>query len=198
MTTTTNPRLRRSPWGSVDHQLDVAPGIALCSTPSHGGVHLDEEHNAQVPAAFRNPNGWYEEDCELNIAIWLWPEAFTSTFTTDVEVMKAQAADSLREWFPDQWAAMTGEVVTAEQSSIIAEREFSAAHAEDYVSVAAWGSWHDAVPKGKVGIMATLGGRRESGFPGARYFLVDEGLGAGRGTRFVIDLERDTEVEGWT
>jgi hypothetical protein len=56
-----------TPWGSADFAEELAPGIVIVCTPSHGGIHLDDERNAKVDLVWRNANGWYEEDCEANI-----------------------------------------------------------------------------------------------------------------------------------
>jgi hypothetical protein len=72
-----------TPWGQPDYQREIAPGIHIVSTPSHGGFFLDAAHNAQVPAAWRAASfngqaegGWYEEDCDAALAILAWPGFF--------------------------------------------------------------------------------------------------------------------------
>ena len=66
-----------SPWGLIDASDTLAPGIAFVSTPSHGGIFLDYDHEQSIPVEVRKiarqyaPVGWYEEDCDLAIPV-LW------------------------------------------------------------------------------------------------------------------------------
>lgn len=192
-----------TPWGRSWTCAEIADGITLVSTAGHGGVKLSPERNALVPEAMRQAGGWYEEDCEINFSIWTFPVEFaewscTQNYPTDspyrdAEASKEKAAEAIRQWFPDQWTAATGEVVTADQSHVIKEREFYASHAGDWLTSAAWGDWHDEVPEGMVGVVARVGGRpNPHGMTG--YFLVPEDEYDARGIAFVIDLERH---EAW-
>lgn len=60
-------------WGYIDHVTVLAPGIVMVSTPSHGGIWVDEEHELRIPAYLRAvareyaPAQWYEEDCDVAI-----------------------------------------------------------------------------------------------------------------------------------
>lgn len=63
-------RIRCSPWGVVEHAIEIAPGIAIVETPSHGGWHLDDNHAERiavmlpgVESFLRSPK-WWEEDCD--------------------------------------------------------------------------------------------------------------------------------------
>lgn len=63
-----------TPWGVSDHQETLAPGIISYGTPSHGGIWLSSERQAQLPKGTRGwPRGidnflhdlrWWEEDCD--------------------------------------------------------------------------------------------------------------------------------------
>ena len=71
-----NPRLIQSPWGGVHYQCDIAPGIAVVSTSSHGGVWLSPERASALPAWARTVASdycpkptWWEEDCEAAVPI---------------------------------------------------------------------------------------------------------------------------------
>lgn len=74
--------LAASPWGPIDSHDTLAPGITLVSTSSHGGIHLDDDHERQIPVEVRHtarrpyaPAGWYEEDCDLVIPVlWFYDE----------------------------------------------------------------------------------------------------------------------------
>lgn len=172
MTTTTyeNPLDgKRSPWGTIDASREIAPGLWQVSTPGHGGVKADRARNAKIPQALRVTGGWYEEDCEAHIPFYVFAAEISEHLGQIID--PATEADAIRQWFPDKWTAHTGEIVTAEQSRIVAEREFKQAHAEDWISTAAWGSWYHSVPEGFVGVVASLGGSRLHSAE-RRYFLV--------------------------
>lgn len=185
-----------TPWGHSQHTFTVADGITLVSTASHGGVKLSAERNAVVPEAMREPTGWYEEDCEINLCVWTFPAEFARWSCTqdyppdspyrDPVATKERAGESIREWFPARWTAATGETVTAAQSHVVAEREFFAAHAGDWLTICAWGAWHDEVPVGMVGVAARLGGRPNL-HGGEDYFLVPADEYRSRGLAFVVD-----------
>jgi len=74
-----------SPWGAIDRVTEIAPGIVFVSTSSHGGFHLDDERNAQVPLRWRETSwnrqgmaGWYEEDCDWCLVALTFPNVFES------------------------------------------------------------------------------------------------------------------------
>lgn len=58
-----------SPWGQIDEEVYICPGIILVSTPSHGGARVTREAAMLLsPAArkcgFREGGYlWFEEDC---------------------------------------------------------------------------------------------------------------------------------------
>ena len=121
----------RTPWGAAQWVSHTAPGIVQASTAGHGGVKLSKERNKTIPPALRTSSGWYEEDCEAAIVGMYHPEAFPHLGPDH------DHAASVREWFPDEYEAATGETVTAEQSRVRAEAEWRAAHAGDLVAVSA-------------------------------------------------------------
>jgi transposase-like protein len=56
-----------TPWGHSDRVTKIAEGILDVSTPSHGGIKLSLERQAQLPAGIKNFTGsytWWEEDCD--------------------------------------------------------------------------------------------------------------------------------------
>lgn len=56
-----------TPWGNSDHQTTLAEGIIDYSTPSHGGIWLSDERQAQLPEGidnFLHDKRWWEEDCD--------------------------------------------------------------------------------------------------------------------------------------
>lgn len=75
-------KIQSSPWGSVQSQRELAPGIIQVSTAGHGGIWLSLERQVQLPAwALEVPSGycpkpmWWEEDCEAMIVVYVfWEE----------------------------------------------------------------------------------------------------------------------------
>lgn len=184
-TRSTSPRF--TPWGRADHVEMIASGIAVVSTPSHGGVWLSAERNALVPAPLRETSGWYEEDCEASIPTWVFWDLFAQHRP---EWSKDQTAATIRNWFPEGWEAVTGEVVTAADSSVVARADFAVTHADHFLVTAAFGTWQDGVPAGHVGVAAALGGIGER-----RWFLVPAAEYQARSGTFVVDPERHQAID---
>ncbi len=56
-----------TPWGASDSQATLAEGIVSYGTPSHGGIWLSPERQAQLPQGidnFMHDLRWWEEDCD--------------------------------------------------------------------------------------------------------------------------------------
>ncbi len=75
-----SPKFRRemetndSPWGPIDEQEEIAPGIVSVTTGSHGGLLLSPERQAAMPAHLRLDGAAYEEDGEFNLVVLGFPE----------------------------------------------------------------------------------------------------------------------------
>jgi hypothetical protein len=75
-------KIKSSPWGLVQSQYELAPGIIKVSTAGHGGIWLSPERQAQLPGwALQVPSSycpkpmWWEEDCEAQIVMYVfWEE----------------------------------------------------------------------------------------------------------------------------
>ena len=70
-----------TPWGRSQTEREIAPGLLLVTTASHGGLLLAPDRVAELRAkvpSFVPFAGlpWLEEDCDVYAAIALWPEAF--------------------------------------------------------------------------------------------------------------------------
>jgi hypothetical protein len=178
----------RTPWGKADNVEQVAPGIAFVSTPSHGGYKLEPSANQKVNAVWRQSGGWYEEDVDYAIVHFSFPNIFGSS--------KVEAArKTLKHWRPDGYEKVTGETVSAADSLKRREQEFMKQHANDWQAYAAWGDWHEKVPKGMVGVVARKGGRDGSG--PEKYFLVPEHEYDTRGGQsFIVDPSKHKEYPG--
>ena len=181
----------RTPWGTADSVTVIAPGIAGVGTPSHGGYKLSPERNKAIPAALRNSNAWYEEDCEAYIVGWAFP---TDTAAGD------SAEQGVKNWFWQGYEKATGTVLAPGESREKDRATWLSAHASDLLTISASSS--DEHP-GMVEVTATRGGLRTAGDQAARRtFLVPQGEYRARGEStelgddgtFVVDPTRYEDI----
>lgn len=92
----TNLTKMMTPWGMSDRATAYGAGITFYGTPSHGGFHLDEATNAEVPAYLRadtfnkqGERGWYEEDCDWAIVAVVFPDRFLPENVARAKVIMA-------------------------------------------------------------------------------------------------------------
>lgn len=169
--------IKESPWGHVDDYKEIAKGIAKVGTPSHGGFFVEESLNQKIPNYMRIDSGWYEEDCDWAIVAAWFKEFFSPE---DIE----SAMRTLKHWHPDSFEKLTGKAINPGESIKRDEKEFYTANKDNWVCTAAWGSWHEHVPKGMVGVVAQKGGRKGmfKGDVEERFALVAEDKYKGRTT----------------
>lgn len=70
-----------SPWGDIQTVRAIAHDLESVTTASHGGLWLGPERWMEVARefpGFRPYAGapWLEEDCDVTLAVLLWPELF--------------------------------------------------------------------------------------------------------------------------
>lgn len=176
-----------TPWGTSQGATVYADGVTCHSTAGHGGFHLAAERNRKVHSMLRANGGWYEEDSHWAAVAQAFPEFFTN-------FENACAERTIRDWYPDAWEAIHGQVLEPGQSSAKDERDFYKRHADDWIVVSAIRSDHEP---GFTEVVATLGGDR-AGARGTRRYMVssDEyGINGGR-FGFVIDVARHRVYDG--
>lgn len=119
----------------------IARGIWFVSTPSHGYVVLSQARNAQVPAAVRDPSGYYEEDSAWAIAATVFADEFAADFARrtgeDGQAYREHIKDVLREWHPEAYEVLHGVRVQPGESRVRDEAEWLAAHSDDWIVVGA-------------------------------------------------------------
>lgn len=145
----------RTPWGAAQSKVVYADGIISYETASHGGFKVHARYNREIPAPYRNENGWYEEDCE-----WAKVAVSFPAFFTEREVRLAK--DTVRNWFPDEYEAVTGEIIPEGESLKKDERIFKERNADNWVVTSA-----RSVERGMVHCWATKGGERSEYVNGA-------------------------------
>jgi hypothetical protein len=182
-----------TPWGAAQHAQKYTRGIVFYGTAGHGGFHVSKTLNQKVNAEWRNEtargDGWYEEDCDYAIVVYTFPEFFTP------EEAKT-ALSVLKNWRPFEYEKITGEVLAPGESHQKDEYHFLKAHENDFLVIAAWGDWHERVPKGQVGVVATPGGKRGHLHEAKeKFFLVPSKEYQNRGVHsFVVDPARHPEI----
>lgn len=92
----------QTPWGRAQTKELITSWLYFVSTPGHGGVKLDREHNAMIPKKYRRLGGWYEEDCEMLIPLYFLHEKIESERVYGAEWLKLDKEkfyQSMIRWF---------------------------------------------------------------------------------------------------
>lgn len=156
-----------TPWGPSQGATVYADGVTCHSTAAHGGFHLSAKRNRKVHPMLHASGGWYEEDCHWAAVAQAFPELFT-----DFE--NACAEKTTRDWYPDAWEAIHGQVLEPGQSSKKDERAFYSRHAEDWIVISAIRSDHHA---GFTEVVATPAGKRGPDTKELRYMVPSDEYG---------------------
>lgn len=179
-----------TPWGVADYAREYAEGIVFYGTPSHGGFKLSPERLTQMHPALQGNSCWFEEDSNWAKVAFAFPDCFTPE-------QSDAAIRTLKDWCPDAYEAVTGEILAPGDSHIKDQRLFHECHANDWVVISAISS--DQHP-GEIECIATLGGKRGKwGKPDPieRRYLVPKAEYDRRGPHgFVIDPARHTLYDG--
>jgi hypothetical protein len=192
-------KLHSSPWGGIQHQKELAPGIVEVSTASHGGIYLDDDRWSALKAMFPMVQpwagaGWLEEDCDWAIAALAFPFAFDTK-------SQIAAEDTVRNWHPEVWEKYKGRALLPGESMRRDEDTFYAANVGKMASCAAWGDWQKGVPSGFVGLCARpLRARKDTRYIAGddRYYLVPEAEYDKRGGQPFLIQPHHVEVANFT
>lgn len=184
-----------TPWGPAQTVTQIGDDIFVVSTASHGGMHLPKAINDRIPDYFRNSEGWYEEDCAIAIPAFVLGASVFTTKQAAEFISSGDAENTVKQWYPDQWERYTGKTLKPGESSTRDQEVYLQKHKEDWLTIAAFGTWHKAVPAGYVGVCATIGANR-SPHAIARYFIVPETEYEGRHFLhpFVVNPNKHQEV----
>lgn len=186
----------RTPWGQAQEVRHYAPGIAVVTCAGHGGIKLSPERNREVPPSLRRSSGWYEEDCEFQIAGMYFPEetrpraATGHTRDWELDEWKDYCRSSVRGWFPDGYEKATGETVLPGQSSVRDRETWLAAHVDDWVCRSATN-----LGDGTVAVTATRQGEEKRFVvPRDEYSTRSENKELGAQGTFIVDPARHREL----
>lgn len=89
----------KTPWGIAQHIENLAPGVDVISTASHGGIRVSGASLDAMPQALRDigdrhgPDVWFEEDIAWSAVCIGLPELFDES---DYRV----ARGNLKHWYP--------------------------------------------------------------------------------------------------
>jgi len=185
-----------SPWGSIQSVTVLGNEVWSVGTAGHGGVKLSRRLNALIPADFRGKGGWYEEDTEWAIPYFILPASEFGADLRYTENLKG-AESSIKNWNPDLYEKKTGKKLKLEESLTRRNEDFYEKSKHSWVVNSASGDWHPKVPKGMVGVAATIGGRDMQGRAHGpeKFFLVPEAEYAERGRSFIVDPSKHKEID---
>lgn len=197
-----------SPWGRIQHAIEIVPGMWQVHTAGHGGMKIDRAHMRLVPDYMQSTGyssgGWYEEDSDWCIPFVVFEgeiRAGGNEWAIEVLDDGAHLAE-FRNAQPDMYEKFFSVTLEPGQSRERDEQVWRAAHAGDLIVRSAWGDWQTGVPAGYVGVMACIGGRwsHAGGCEGGeRWFLVPVTEYHARGLYgFVVDPSRHIEVSDFT
>jgi len=93
-----------TPWGQIQDQREVLPGVWWTSTAGHGGYWIDKDRAKQVGNVFPGFQGqWFEEDCDWAVV----DLALQAEITDDAAIHHAvETVLMCAEWkfCRDKWA----------------------------------------------------------------------------------------------
>ena len=107
---------RPTPWGKADSVKQLAAGVTLIGTPSHGGIMIGKNKAKGIltPAGRMCGRQWnqylcYEEDCLMNIVLFEHPEYWVEYQKTwmrpeevsTVENIKESSREGIKQWNPE-------------------------------------------------------------------------------------------------
>jgi hypothetical protein len=198
-----------TPWGAAQHIEHVADGIDIVSTASHGGIMLDPNRVAAMPAYMSNAShagpSAYEEDHDWCMPVLIFENEFRTYYTKtkhpDIAAVFTSAKASLRNWRPAVYEQFYGGALKPEESYTRAKKQFYEENKNNWIAVAAWGDWHKDVPAGMVAAAARLGCDAEKRSSKEwRFFLIPASEYSPRPSdttprfAFVINLEKHKEI----
>ena len=103
--------IKHSPWGAVQHQYDILPGMSMVSTAGHGGVFIDAARYDKMPSFMKSTgyssNGWYEEDCDWCLPFVVFAEEILASGTDEhakETIRKGQHMETFASWHAERHA----------------------------------------------------------------------------------------------
>jgi len=97
-----------TPWGRSDSITKASEGVVWVTTPSHGGVHLSAEVNAEMPEYMRSADGWYEEDCKWCLpVVALGAARIAPDHPKGLADIEDIANKVMRTWYRKAWERFT-------------------------------------------------------------------------------------------
>ncbi len=90
---------KMSPWGKVQNQKELAPGIIFCSTDSHGGIWIDQKHQRKlkIKSKFLQSKTWWEEDIDFAVPFYFFKKEIKKYMDEEIFMKNVQAAKQIVE-----------------------------------------------------------------------------------------------------
>ncbi|TAL80702.1 MAG: hypothetical protein EPN77_19380 [Candidimonas sp.] len=189
-----------TPWGFVQTVDTIAPEILKVTTASHGGILVGSQKNLLIPAYMRDEDGAYEEDIEWAVPAIVfeneWRSWALASGRINPDALMESAWQTVRNSLPAAYEKFTGKKLAQGDSLALDEQVLRDKCHHQYCVRTAWGSWHQSVPDGMVGV---AGYRASDGT--TKYFLVPKDeyrAGAnfvhGKASCFVVIPGRHQEI----
>jgi len=170
-----------TPWGPAQDSTKYAPGIISYSTASHGGFHLSKTRQNEMTDCLRNPDGWYEEDCDWCKVVIAFNQYFKPT-----ELL--QAYDTLKDWFYEEYEKFTGTILKPGESYKKDEVLFFEKHKNDWIVISAISAENNMV-----NVTAMLGGQRTMSGKRKQFLVPADDYSKRSGFGFVITDQKEIE-----
>lgn len=140
--------MTHTPWGASQYTKNYCRGINFYSTSRHGGFKVSPTVNDKIHEAYRNADGWYEEDCEAAKVIHSFPELFTPEQIEGAE-------KTIKNYFWKEYEEVNGCEIPLEDSREKAKETFYKENIDKLFVISASGEWHETVPQNHVGVIFT-------------------------------------------
>lgn len=189
-----------TPWGIADSITELAPGILEVSTPSHGGILLDQTLNQQIPEVFRREHGDYEQDINWAAAYYFLFD-YIQNHTKDPDIrtkntsIRKVAKVTLTNFRPHPFTQATGIPIQPEYSIMLKREAFYEKHKNDWVVTSVPHHLQNLAPHGFVIVTATLGGVRSPEPSQQTQFLVSIQEHEKTTPPMIIDLSRHISLD---
>jgi len=95
--------MNSSPWGAIQYQTVLAPGIVSCGTAGHGGFYIDQDHQRRLNWRdnwLKNP-AWWEEDCDWSIPFYFFRKEIKANGFKDYNAWLQAAVKTIIHYHPE-------------------------------------------------------------------------------------------------
>ncbi|WP_318515689.1 DUF7007 domain-containing protein [Photobacterium leiognathi] len=102
-------KLNASPWGQIIERNEIAQGIVVVSTASHGGIMLSQERSEAIPPHLSLNQLAYEEDSEAKFVQLAFPQYFREALKYNLASIGLYASRSIPEIIDPKLQSLLGD-----------------------------------------------------------------------------------------